>query len=375
MTDSVPSLAYFWGEDAYGLADAARRLEKALAERDGQPVEVWRTSGDEDEGGSETGNGSGKRRARILDQIEQRLSTATLFGGGTLVLVRQPQSLIRESAARERLIALLPQVGQGNALCFVDLIAAGGKGPAQAGMLRDAVAAHKGLVREFPALTRERMEVWVGARAKELDVTLGPGAAHMLAERIGAYVREGDVDRRRQAELANAELEKLALYRPEGAVSREDVAELVSEAVPGSTWALLDAVGSRRGGEAALLIERLLNDGSPIPVLITQLHRRLRELIVIRDHLAAGTKPPDLVRELKLQPYRAQKLTEQARAWQPEELDNSLGALLDLDLLSKGIATDGSPHSMSDDRSRLALVAWVGENVARLAESGAGGRR
>jgi DNA polymerase III delta subunit len=375
MTDSVPSLAYFWGEDAYGLADAARRLEKALAERDGQPVEVWRTSGDEDEGGSETGNGSGKRRARILDQIEQRLSTATLFGGGTLVLVRQPQSLIRESAARERLIALLPQVGQGNALCFVDLIAAGGKGPAQAGMLRDAVAAHKGLVREFPALTRERMEAWVGARAKELDVTLGPGAAHMLAERIGAYVREGDVDRRRQAELANAELEKLALYRPEGAVSREDVAELVSEAVPGSTWALLDAVGSRRGGEAALLIERLLNDGSPIPVLITQLHRRLRELIVIRDHLAAGTKPPDLVRELKLQPYRAQKLTEQARAWQPEELDNSLGALLDLDLLSKGIATDGSPHSMSDDRSRLALVAWVGENVARLAESGAGGRR
>lgn len=375
MTDSVPSLAYFWGEDAYGLADAARRLEKALAERDGQPVEVWRTSGDEDEGGSETGNGSGKRRARILDQIEQRLSTATLFGGGTLVLVRQPQSLIRESAARERLIALLPQVGQGNALCFVDLIAAGGKGPAQAGMLRDAVAAHKGLVREFPALTRERMEVWVGARAKELDVTLGPGAAHMLAERIGAYVREGDVDRRRQAELANAELEKLALYRPEGAVSREDVAELVSEAVPGSTWALLDAVGSRRGGEAATLIERLLNDGSPIPVLITQLHRRLRELIVIRDHLAAGTKPPDLVRELKLQPYRAQKLTEQARAWQPEELDNALGALLDLDLLSKGIATDGSPHSMSDDRSRLALVAWVGENVARLAESGAGGRR
>jgi DNA polymerase III delta subunit len=124
-----------------------------------------------------------------------------------------------------------------------------------------------------------------------------------------------------------------------------------------------------------LLIERLLNDGSPIPVLITQLHRRLRELIVIRDHLAAGTKPPDLVRELKLQPYRAHKLTEQARAWQPEELDNALGALLDLDLLSKGIATDGSPHSMSDDRSRLALMAWVGENVARLAESGAGGRR
>src|SRR5687768_7634110 len=225
MTDSASSLAYFWGEDAYGLAEAARRLEKALAERDGQPVDVWRTSGEEDEGASEAGDGSGKRRARILDQVEQRLSTATLFGGGTLVVVRQPASLIRETAARERLIALLPQVGQGNALCFVDLVAAGGKGPAQAGALRDAVAAHSGLVREFPALTRERMEAWVGTRAKELEMTLGPGAAHLLAERIGAFVREGDVDRRRQAELANAELEKLALYRPGGTVTRDDVAE------------------------------------------------------------------------------------------------------------------------------------------------------
>jgi DNA polymerase-3 subunit delta len=377
MTDTTPSLAYFWGEDAYGLGDAARRLEKALAARDGQPVDVWRTSGDEDETGSDAGEGSGKRRARILDQVEQRLSTATLFGGGTLVVVRQPASLVRETAARERLIALLPQVGQGNALCFVDLVAAGGKGPAQAGALRDAVAAHSGLVREFPALTRERMEAWVGARAKELEVTLGPGAAHLLAERIGAYVREGDVDRRRQAELANAELEKLALYRPGGTASRDDVAELVSEAVPGSTWALLDAVGARRGGEAATLVERLLTEGSPIPVLISQLHRRLRDLIVIRDHLAAGTRPPDLVRELKLQPYRAQKLTQQARTWQPEELDGALGALLDLDLLSKGIAADGSPHSMSDDRSRLALVAWIGEHaagVAGVAGARAGGR-
>ena len=97
---------------------------------DGQPVEVWRTSGDEDEAASagSAGDGAGRRRARILDQIEERVSTATLFGGGTLAVVRQPGSLIREAAARERLIGLLPRVGQGNAVCFVDLIAAGGKG-------------------------------------------------------------------------------------------------------------------------------------------------------------------------------------------------------------------------------------------------------
>jgi DNA polymerase III delta subunit len=60
------------------------------------------------------------------------------------------------------------------------------------------------------------MEGWVSRRADELGVSLAPGAAKAIAEKVGAFVREGDVDRRRQSELANSELEKLALYRPEG---------------------------------------------------------------------------------------------------------------------------------------------------------------
>ena len=102
-----------------------------------------------------------------------------------------------------------------------------------------------------------------------------------------------------------------------------------------------------------------------MPVLISQIHRRLRDLIVVREHLDAGTKPPDIVREMKLQPFRAQKLTEQARTWSSRELDDALSDLYELDLLSKGIADDGSPHSLSDDRSELALIAWLGEHVGR----------
>jgi DNA polymerase III delta subunit len=165
------------------------------------------------------------------------------------------------------------------------------------------------------------------------------------------------------SELANAELEKLALYRPGGTVTRDDIEALVGEAVPGSTWAFLDALGSRHTQLASSLAAKLLNDATPIPVLITQIHRRLRELIVIRDHIAAGTKPNDIVKELRLNPYRAQKLAEQARAWPQEELDNALQQLYELDLLTKGIAQDGSPHSMSEDRSNLALLAWIGAHA------------
>ena len=369
---SVPHLAYFWGEDAFGIENAAEKYAAELAADAGQPLDVWRTAaGGEDDSGDSAGaatGGSSARRARLLEQIDQRTSTGTLFSAGTVVIVRQPGPLIREAAARETLIGLVDAIAPGNALAFVDLIASGGKGPAQAGALRDAVELRKGRVQEFPAPTRERMEGWIQTRAKDLDVTLGPGAAHLLAERVGAYVREGDVDRRRQTELANAELEKLALYRPDKPVSQADVEELVGEAVPGSMWAFLDAVGARRTTEAATLARRLINEATPMPVLITQVHRRLRDLIVIREHMDAGSKPPDIVREMKLQPFRAQKLSEQARTWDAHQLDRAFADLYELDLLTKGIAPDGSPHSLSDDRSELAFVAWLESTSAAWEE-------
>lgn len=356
-----PPLAYFWGEDSFSIEQAASRWAAALSSLSGEPAQVWRTGAD-DEG---DGDGLARRRLRVLDEVEQRLATAPLFGGGTAVVVRQPAALLRESAARQRTLALIDAVAPGNGLCFVDLVAAGARTAAGGGALADAIAAAGGTVEQFAPLTRERMEGWLERRATELGVRLAPGAARLLAERVGAYVREGDVDRRRQAELANAELEKLALYRPDAAISRDDVAEMVADAVPGSAWALLDAIGYRRAGEAAALAERLLAEGTALPLLIAQIHRRLRELIVIASHLAAGTKPNELVRILKLQPFRAQKLTEQARAWPAEQLDRALAGLLELDLLSKGIGEDGSPRTLAEDRSELALLGWIGELVAR----------
>lgn len=358
-----PDLAYFWGEDAWSIEQAGREFRLALEEQAGEPYEIWRTSGDEDDASAEVA--AGKRRDRVIDGIAEHLAIAPMFSAGTLVIVRQPGSLLREAAARERVIRLATEVGPGNALVFLDLLAAGGSGPAQQGALRDAIEAAGGKVKDFPALSRERMEGWITTRAKELNIEMAPGASRLLAERVGAYVREGDVDRRRMSELANSELEKLALYRPNGTIAREDIDALVGEAIPGSSWAFQDALASRRAPEAAILARRLLDDGTAIQIITTLIHRRLRELIIVADHLAAGTKPPDLVRELRMQPFRIQKLAEQARAWRQDELDDALSELLELDLLSKGIASDGSPKTVSDDRSQLALIAWIGTSVAR----------
>lgn len=365
VATAASPLAFFWGEDAWSIDRAARDYRAALESDAGQPFDVWRAPSDDDEGdtGANENGRSANKKTRALDEIGQHLATATLFGGGTLVIVRQPGWLLRESASRERLMKMLPEVAPGNALCFTELLAQGGKATAPSTEMRNAVEMLGGSVKEFAALNAARMESWINERARDLDVTMAPGSARLLAERVGAFVREGDVDRRRMSELANAELEKLALYRPGGTVSRQDIEDLGAEAVPGSTWAFLDALGSRHTQLASSLAARLLNEATPVPVLITQIHRRLRELVVIRDHMAAGTKPQDIVKELKLNPYRAQKLSEQARTWNQDDLDAALQELYELDLLTKGISQDGSPHSMSEDRSHLALLAWIGAHA------------
>jgi hypothetical protein len=107
------------------------------------------------------------------------------------------------------------------------------------------------------------MERWIAERAGELGLTLGQGAARLLAERVGAFVRE-ETSIARQTELADGELEKLALLRPDGVATREDVAESVPEAIR------LDVGVPRRrrpatSADAARIAERLSRRGRRCP--------------------------------------------------------------------------------------------------------------
>jgi len=361
---TTPPLAYFWGEDAFSIERAARIYAGQITPA-GESMEAFRVSLDDDAGDGEGVAASvTKRRARTLDSIEQHLGMAPLFGAGTLVIVRQPAGLLAEKEARARLVALVATVPPGNALCVTDLTTSGAKSPAARGTLRDAIAESGGVVREFQVPAAGRFEPWLMTRAEELEIILEPAAARLLAERVGGHIRESDVDRRRRTELANAELEKLALYRPGGSIGPDDVDALVTETIPGSTWAFLDAIGARAGAPAATLGERLIADATPLPVLVSQIHRRLRDLILVREHLDAGSRPPQLVKDLKLQPFRAKKLAEQAGNWSIEALEAAMVDLLALDLRSKGISLDGSTLQVSDKINALAFQVWIARHTA-----------
>jgi DNA polymerase III delta subunit len=335
-------IGYYWGDDEYGLEASAVALGRRAAGPGGEPPVAWRTTG------------AGTRAA----EIGERVATATLFGGGTLVIVEDPGPLVRAKAERDALLAAMAVVAPGNALAFLEPVDASGRRPKSLEDLAAAVENAGGEVRRVVAPREGGMARWIEDRAAERGVRVERGAAEALARKIGAFVREGDVDRRRQGRLAVAELEKLAVYRLDAPVRAEDVDALVADAVPGSTWAFLDAVGARRAREAADLLERLL-ETTPEPVLVAVLHRRVRELLMVADHRTRGATIQDTARALKLKEFPARKLWEQGAAWRQDELVGALDGLLELDATLKG---EGASDAR---RRRLAFSLWLAERVAR----------
>jgi DNA polymerase III delta subunit len=335
-------IAYFWGDDDLGLDQAAAAFGATL-EPGAAPaaaLDRWRVRGDEIDHGA----------------LVERVGTSPLFGGGTLAIVVDPGPLIRSATGREATIAALDAVAPGNGLVFLDPAETGARRTAAADALRDAVRERAGQVREIRAPSEGRMAVAIEEEARRQGVRLGPGAAQELATRVGGAVREGDVDRRQMSARAAAELGKLALYRLDRPVAREDVRALVGDTIPPSAWAFLDAIGGRRPTRAAALLEQLLQTTAE-PVLIAQLHRRIRDLVSVADLLASGTPDAGLVRALKLNPYRAKILAAQARAWHQDELDAALQGLVELDAMVKG-AEPATPRQVA-----LAFHLWLRDHV------------
>jgi len=340
-------LAYFWGDDAYGL-DAAFEAFRNDARRfpDGAP-ERWRAEVDRGDPG------------RLLGELQAGLATGSMFGAGRVAIVRGLGGLLRSNDQRAAFVAALDVVAPGNGLAVLEETDSGAKDPPSK-PVAEAIRSRGGDVRMLAAPRQDALAAWIETRARERGITLERGTARDLATRVGGFVREGDVERQQQGRIAVMELEKLALrHAPGEPVTVTDVRDLVAEAVPGSVWAFVDAVGQRRRGRALDLLERLIED-RPAPVLLAVLHRRLRELIEVQDRLERGETPGSLVRSMRLQPFRAETLAGQARAWTGPELDAALDGLVALDAQVKGVGGRAS----TDARDRLAFDLWITDRVA-----------
>ncbi len=346
MTARSP-LAYFWGDDDLSIDRAVARFARHVADG-GEPLEPWRLRGNKNLADGQ------------IAEIQSRIATPVLFGGGTLAVVSNAGALMVTTEGRDAVLALVGLTAPGNGLVIVEQARSGARGPGQL-KLAKAIQDAGGVIREFPSPREGGLAAWIDSEARDRGMRLAPGAAKEIASRIGGFVREGDADRRDQTRRAAMELDKLALYRPDASITVDDVAALVAEAVPGSAWAFADAVGDRDGPRATALLETLA-ETMPEPVIVVVLHRRVREMLELKDRLPTAKNVGEAGRAMGINAaYRAQRIAEQGARWKAAELVAALDGILELDAVVKGAPGRGGEGAWH----RLAFTLWIADHVGR----------
>jgi DNA polymerase III subunit delta len=249
------------------------------------------------------------------EAVVSACNSGTLFGDGTFVVVRDLDSWNANQKAV--LVGYLQDPAPD-----ADLVLLGRKLNARERLL--AAAREAGEVHTFEQPTGKELVKWAVKYAGSQGVELPPGVAQTLVARCA----EDKVRLTR-------ELDKLALYC-EGEVTPEAVELLVAPSVESNIFAFVDALAA--GDRRALLdlLERLFGAGEP-PLRVVFMVRRQFNLIARARALSEeGTPPKALASQLKVPPFVARKLVEQAGKLSGEQLEAALALVLDLEQGLKG---------------------------------------
>ena len=240
----------------------------------------------------------------------------SLFGEGPFVLVKNLDAW--NAAQKAVVVDYLENPAPG-----ADLVLLGRKLGARERLL--AAAKRSGEVHDFEQPTGRELVRWLVGHGKKLGLDLPEEVARSLSDRCS-----GDKMR-----LIN-EIEKLALYVGEGRATSEDVEALSPPDVQANIFAFVDSLAAGERGRALGLLEDLISTGEP-PLRVTYMVRRQFELVSrARALLERGASQREVASELKVPPFVARKLEEQARGLGEENLERALALVLDLERGLKG---------------------------------------
>ncbi len=211
--------------------------------------------------------------------------------------------------------------------------------------LQAAVRAAGGVMAAEQTVKPRELPRWVQARATECGIELDQPGARALIASVGE----------RQPRLAR-EVEKLALELGNGArAGVEEVQAACASSSERKAWTLADALvaGDVRTATRALL--ELRQQGERLPGLLYGMVRRLRDAVRIAEALAAGERPADIKRSLRMPPFAADRLISDVRDRDAETYRRALELMADLELETRG----GGSAALSEETMALRAVLAV----------------
>ena len=153
---------------------------------------------------------------------------------------------------------------------------------------------------------------WLQRRVRsEYGAEIEPIAARALATVVGKDLRRAD-----------NELLKLVSYtNGERRITEADVALMTPYVAPANIFHMVDALATGKGRAAMHRLQELLAERERDPIMLFgMIIRQFRLLVLAKEHLESGAGD-DMAKALRVHPFVAQKLREQAHRYSLSQLE------------------------------------------------------
>lgn len=267
----------------------------------------------------------GTRATQIMDACR----AMPFLAPKRLVVVHNFFSGKGDKKERDTLLAFLPEIPDSARLVFLETDTLRESGKA----IKTARSSNLGYEKKFVRPQASALDRWVIETVSRLGGRINPDAARQLAADVGSDLQT----------LEN-ECTKLVLYKgisdaPEP-ISRTDVSTLSPYTAETNIFDLVDALGSRNTKQAALLLQKKLDDGAEPFQIFSMFIRQFRLIIQVREELDRGGRPPEIAKKIKQHPYVVEKVARQARTFSMDQLEAIYRHLLKTDIEVKTGRTD-----------------------------------
>ncbi len=193
-----------------------------------------------------------------------------------------------------------------------------------------AVEAH-GAVTRFYALLDREIVAWIEEWARTRGLSIRRDAAQFLWQTLGNDLQK----------IIN-ELEKVRISLKEKKIlTLDDVKTVVGDFREYSSFDLAAAIGQKNSEKAFLILSRLIQEGEAPVGLLGSIAWNFRRLMQAKTMEAAGVRPDDITKKLRIIFHQAGLFKEQMRCYTLDELREVFAVMLSTDKALKSSGLNG----------------------------------
>jgi DNA polymerase III subunit delta len=194
---------------------------------------------------------------------------------------------------------------------------------------------------EFKKLSNSELAAWIKKETEVRGGAISVRAAQTIFGLVGYDLWQIDKEIDKLINYKSGEKSALADGGAPATIEETDVNKLVKGNFDDNIFALTDAIGARDKALATRLLEEQIELGANEIYLLTMITRQIKIILQVRQALDLGLPSRQIISELKLNPYVAQKAIEQSRHFSLNALKIIFSKLVEIDYKIKSGQGDG----------------------------------